>query len=219
MSEHSLRGIVDGTPTTAFEHLNTSSDRASDLPAMLGRNLRRLRTRKGYSLERLATASGVSRAMISQVETAKSVPTMRLLWRLTNALNVELASLLAAQTAPATAVLRRASAKTIEVSGGRFTTRPLFQREARGVEFFEVSIARGHEEQGERRAPGVRAHVVVARGSVAVSVDGAPATALVTGDAMIFAADAEHSYRNIGDADATLYLVFYDPDPHAFDEA
>jgi quercetin dioxygenase-like cupin family protein len=94
----------------------------------------------------------------------------------------------------------------------------LFQREARGVEFFEVSIARGHEEQGERCSPGVRAHAVIVRGTVAISVDDTPATTLNAGDAIVFAADAEHSYRNTGDTTAILYLVLHDPDPRAFED-
>ena len=45
--------------------LNGPSD---DFAPAVGANLRRLRTRRGLSLERLAQASGVSRAMLGQVE-------------------------------------------------------------------------------------------------------------------------------------------------------
>ena len=81
---------------------------AIDLPATVGSNLRRLRARSGYSLERLASVSGVSRGMIGQIETGKSTPTVGLLSRLAEALDVELVSLLVAQQAPTTTILRRA---------------------------------------------------------------------------------------------------------------
>src|SRR5512145_999966 len=42
----------------------------------IGQNLRRLRTKRGLSLERLSKLSSVSRAMLSQVELAQSVPTI-----------------------------------------------------------------------------------------------------------------------------------------------
>jgi transcriptional regulator with XRE-family HTH domain len=183
---------------------------AIDLPATVGSNLRRLRARMGYSLKRLASVSGVSRGMIGQIETGKSIPTVGLLSRLAEALDVELVSLLVAQQAPTTTILRRARAKTIQTSDGRFTARALSKRDTRGVEFFEFSIARAHYEEGDRRAPGVRAHVVVAAGIVAVSIAGEPVVTLAAGDGLIFAADAAHGYHNVGDDEATLYLVLSD---------
>ena len=49
----------------------TASDASSpDLVPILGANLRRLRVKRGLSLERLSKLSGVSRAMLSQVELA-----------------------------------------------------------------------------------------------------------------------------------------------------
>jgi serine O-acetyltransferase len=49
------------------------NDEVAFLPAV-GANLRRLRTRRGLSLERLAHKSGVSRAMLSQVELGRECP-------------------------------------------------------------------------------------------------------------------------------------------------
>ena len=46
-----------------------------DAPAV-GANLRRLRIKRGLSLERLARHSGVSRAMLSQIELGQSAPTI-----------------------------------------------------------------------------------------------------------------------------------------------
>src|SRR4051812_8949451 len=48
--------------------LSAGADPTADLPSVLGKNLKRQRTRRGYSLERLAALSGVSRAMIGQIE-------------------------------------------------------------------------------------------------------------------------------------------------------
>ncbi len=74
-----------------------TSEVATDLPAILGRNLRRLRTRQGHSLERLAKASGVSRAMLGQIENGKSTPTIGLLWKIATALGLPFATLLDSQ--------------------------------------------------------------------------------------------------------------------------
>ena len=56
------------------------SERASVSEAvvcsLVGRNLRRLRRQQRFSLEQLAAHSGVSRAMLGQVEQGKSIPSI-----------------------------------------------------------------------------------------------------------------------------------------------
>ena len=68
------------------------ADRSSALLTIISTNLRRMRTRQGHSLERLANLAGVSRAMLSQIETGKSVPTISLLLKVANALGVPIAA-------------------------------------------------------------------------------------------------------------------------------
>src|SRR5689334_16779324 len=57
-------------------------DTPGDLAPVVGANLRRLRVRRGLSLERLAQRSGVSRAMLSQIELGQSAPTINVLWKI-----------------------------------------------------------------------------------------------------------------------------------------
>ena len=45
-----------------------AAEQSADLAPVVGKNLKRLRTERGLSLERLAQSSGVSRAMLGQVE-------------------------------------------------------------------------------------------------------------------------------------------------------
>ena len=100
---------------------------STELPVILGRNLRRLRTRQGHSLERLAKLSGVSRAMLSQIETGKSAPTISLLWKIATALGIPFATLLDSQKVRGTAVLRREDAKVLGSSDGN-TSRTVADR-------------------------------------------------------------------------------------------
>ena len=87
-----------------------------------GRNLRRLRTRRGYSLDRLAKVSGVSRAMLGQIETGKSSPTLNVLAKIAAALEVSCGSLNIEEDEPTTVLLTRAASKTLSSSDGRFET-------------------------------------------------------------------------------------------------
>ena len=175
---------------------------------MVGRNLRRLRTRRGHSLERLAKLSGVSRAMLGQIETGKSVPTISLLWKVATALDVPFATLVASGEAPGTIVLRRDRAKVLGSSDGRFTSRALFPFDTeRKVEFYELKLAPHHTEDSEAHAPGTHENLVVAQGRAEIVVGKDPPRMLSEGDAIIFEADVPHSYRNLGATEATLYLV------------
>jgi transcriptional regulator with XRE-family HTH domain len=183
-------------------------DPVVDLPLIVGRNLRRLRVRQGLSLERLAKQSGVSRAMLGQIETGKSVPTIGLLWKITIALGVPFASLIATDDARGTLVLRRTNAKLLSSNQGQFTSRALFPFDGeRQVEFYELRLAPLHRENADAHAPGTRENLVVARGAVEItSGSGRPVT-LSEGDAIVFEADVPHSYRNLGTEEALLFLV------------
>lgn len=183
-------------------------DPLADLPLIVGRNLRRLRVRQGHSLERLAKQSGVSRAMLGQIETGKSVPTIGLLWKIAVALGVPFASLIAAEDAGGTLVLRRANAKLLSSNQGQFTSRALFPFDSeRKVEFYELRLAPLHRENADAHAPGTRENLVVARGAVEITSGSGRPVALSEGDAILFEADVPHSYRNLGTEEAILFLV------------
>lgn len=188
--------------------LSSGTDGPVDLPAVLGRNLRRLRTRRGHSLERLARQSGVSRAMLGQIETGKSVPTIALLWKVANALNVPFENLLRDDDPRGVFVLRRADAKLLTSSDGQFSSRALFPFDGgRRVEFYELRIAPLHREAAEPHAPGTRENLFVAKGVVEITAGTEKPTTLSEGDAVLFEADVPHVYRNLVAAEAVLYLV------------
>lgn len=179
-----------------------------DLPVLLGQNLKRLRTRQGHSLERLAKISGVSRAMLSQIETGKSAPTISLLWKIATALGVPFATLLDGQKDNGTVVLRRADAKILASRDGRFTTRALFPFDSeRKVEFYELRLAARHTERADAHAPGTVENIVVAKGEIEIRAGREPPHRLGEGDAIVFEADVPHSYHNLGDQEAMAYLV------------
>jgi len=192
----------------AERDMHESGDVSAELSTILGKNLRRLRTRRGHSLERLAKLSGVSRAMLGQIETGKSTPTINLLWKVATALDVPFANLLAAQAMHGTAVLRRDTAKVLSSSDGRFTSRALFPFEnERRVEFYELRLAPNHREDAEAHAPGTKENLIVAEGAVEISTAKERTMTLAEGDAILFEADVQHSYRNLGSTEAVLYLV------------
>lgn len=183
-------------------------DCADEITVRTGQNLRRLRTRRGYSLDRLAKISGVSRAMLGQIETGKSSPTLSILSKIATALDIPCAALIAERGETSIITVTRAKSKVLSSSEGRFQTRALFPFEGdRKVEFYELRISPHHTESSDAHRHGTVENLVVAQGTVEIIAGKQPPQILGEGDAVIFDADVAHIYRNMTGTEAILYLV------------
>lgn len=201
------------TKTQTMSGADKADDDDADLSLIVGNNLRRLRTRRGHSLERLAKLSGVSRAMLGQIELGRSVPTINLLWKVARALEVPFAALTGGPDLHETTVLRAAEAKVLVSQNGAFRSRALFPFDSqRKVEFYELNLRAGGEEHAEPHSPGTLENLVVTCGRVEIVV-GRQRHRLDVGDAILFEADVPHSYCNVDNTDAVMYLVMTYVDP------
>jgi transcriptional regulator with XRE-family HTH domain len=180
---------------------------ATDLAPVVGGNLRRLRTRRGLSLERLAQISGVSRAMLGQIELGQSAPTINVLWKIARALEVTFSALISARTQSGALVLRASESKILTSKDRSFSSRALFPfDEPRRVEFYELRLAAGSVEEADAHPPGTSENLVVTAGTLEIDVAG-DTHRLETGDSILFEADTPHAYRNPGRVEAVMHLV------------
>jgi transcriptional regulator with XRE-family HTH domain len=180
---------------------------AEGLPPIVGVNLRRLRSKRGLSLERLSQRAGVSRAMLSQIELGRSVPTINLLWKIAQALGVTFSTFLSEQPAQVPVILPARKGQFLTNRAGTFTTRALFPFDGpRRSEFYEIRIDPEVEEPARPQPAGTSENVVVSTGTIEIGVD-RTVYALETGDALLYAADRPHFYRNVGTVPAVLYVV------------
>ncbi len=190
----------------AFGHERALGSSA-DLAPVVGANLRRLRVRRGLSLEKLSRQSGVSRAMLGQIELGQSAPTINVLWKISTALGVPFSGLISSRTQSGVQVLRGEQAKILTSHDGTFSSRALFPfDEPRRVEFYELRLAPRGLERADAHAPGTVENLVVSRGHLEIDLGGATHQ-LSAGDAIVFEADSPHVYRNPGDDEALMYLV------------
>jgi transcriptional regulator with XRE-family HTH domain len=180
---------------------------SNDLTPNVGRNLRRLRTERGLSLEKLSSQSGVSRAMLGQVELSQSAPTINVLWKIAKALDVPFSALISGLQHTGVKVLRASSAKRLMSHDGSFLSRALFPfDEPRRTEFYELKLMPKGLEKADPHASGTTENLVVAKGTVEIEVGG-DKHLLETGDAIVFEADVPHAYRNQATGESILYLV------------
>lgn len=180
---------------------------AEDLMPVVGENLRRLRTSRGLSLDRLAKVSGVSRAMLGQIELGRSAPTITVLWKIARAIDVPFSAFITTPAAPSAVIMRRADAKWLSSKDGRFSSRALFPFDGpRKVEFYELVIGGHTMAESQAHPPGTTENIAVNSGVLEIET-GSRIHRLEAGDALIFEADVPHSYRNPTGEDTVFYLV------------
>lgn len=186
-----------------------------DIGAAVAANLRRLRGEHGMTLEQLSESSGVSRAMLNQIETGKSVPTIATLWKVAAGLHVPFQQLVQVDAGPKSVVLRRRDAKVLFNADGTFSSRALFPYDGgpRASEFYELVLAPGGVERAAAHPRGTMEQIILVRGHATVEVDGL-AHELAERDAISFQADVPHAYINPDPRrEALLYLVMTYAEP------
>jgi transcriptional regulator with XRE-family HTH domain len=180
---------------------------SSDLTPVVGGNLRRLRSQRGLSLEKLSRLSGVSRAMLGQIELGQSAPTINVLWKIASALGVPFSGLISARQEGSVHVLRAGQAKLLTSHDGAFSSRALFPFDSpRRVEFYQLTLRPGAQEKADAHNPGTVENLVVAQGAVEIEADGRREL-LEAGDAIVFEADVPHVYRSRSSSESVMFLV------------
>lgn len=175
-------------------------------------NLQRLRSKRHLSMDALARLTGVSRAMLAQIESGRSVPSIKVLCKIARGLKVSVAAFLDDRAFEGVAVLPAQQSKRLVSASGAFVSRALFPFDlARQTEFYEVRLSALSEEVSEGHGPGVQENLVVAQGVLEVSLN-EERYLLSTGDSILFYADQPHRYRNPADSEAVAFLVVTHPE-------
>jgi transcriptional regulator with XRE-family HTH domain len=208
---HSPLALVRAHGGAGDFHEHTA-DALDVLEQLVGVNLARLRAERQLSLDALARLSGVSRAMLAQIESARSVPSIKVLSKIAAALKVSVSAFLRRHAVNGFEHLPAERAARLVTSNGRYATRALYpDAEPAGAEFHELRIAPLHTETGTLRAPGTTVNLVVSDGTLEVSVH-ERRQLLATGDAIVFDADQPYSLRNPGDTEARAFRVTLNPE-------
>lgn len=194
--------------TTDCRRDDHQDDPESTLSATLGRNLRQLRQKRGFSLERLAKISQVSRAMLGQIETGKSAPTINTVGLIAHALKVSISTLLNGETPPATVVkLQNMSTVLTAAEGSRSARVIAAWRDLSGAEVHEISLTQGCSMGFAPASEGIKKSLIVTAGTLEIEIDGEPAITLSEGDAIIFCANQNHALRSNGSVETRALLV------------
>lgn len=174
----------------------------------LGGRVKQLRTARGWSLEALANASGVSRSMLSQIEREQANPTLAVTLRIAQAFGMTLGELLEMPGATSSVAVVRAEDKAYHYRSDKFvrirTLSPLNLE--KDVELYEVQLQPGGALRSAAHFEGTREFLTVQKGRVRVESAG-DAELLNPGDSANYRADVPHAIVNAGKSEAVVFLV------------
>ncbi|MDQ3721287.1 MAG: XRE family transcriptional regulator [Actinomycetota bacterium] len=177
----------------------------------VGHRVRALREGLDLSLRELATRSGVSAPMLSQVERGETSPTLAVATRIASGLELSLSQLLRLDEGEGVTVVRAAERREGGSSrtGHRYQvlTPPLpGQRAELSEHRLESGATTGGPDDPPMHEPGARETAVVTAGRLRLICDGIVHD-LSEGDAVTFDADLPHHFENPTAGDATLLAV------------
>ena len=175
----------------------------------LGKKVKKLRGDRGWSLEELANASGVSRSMLSEIEREKANPTLTVTFRIARAFGLSLQELLESAEASASKiqVIRASDRAQVYRSDKQCEIRTLSPINLeKDVEFYEVSLHPGGALRSQAHFEGAREFLTVEEGSVCIE-SGTDRDELTKGDSGTYRADVPHAIVNTGKGNALVFLV------------
>jgi transcriptional regulator with XRE-family HTH domain len=169
----------------------------------LADNIKAIRETRGLSQQQIAKAAGIPRATWTHLESGAANPTLAVLVKVANALQVRLDELLAAPRQSA----RHLKADQLPTrQKGQVSIRKLLPESLPGLDLERMVLPPGARMPGVPHTPGTREYLTCERGSVELAVAGERYT-LAEGDVVTFRGDQRHGYHNPGGVTAVAYSV------------
>ena len=167
----------------------------------LADNIKGIREARGLSQQQIAKAAGIPRATWTHLESGAANPTLAVLIKVANALQVRLDELLAPARQPAR-LLRADELPTRQ--RGDIAIRKLLPEPLPGLDLERMVLPPGARMAGVPHTPGTREYLTCERGKVELAVAG-ERYVLSEGDVVSFRGDQRHAYHNPGTTQAVAY--------------
>lgn len=175
----------------------------SQFKQQIAKRLKGIRKQRKLSLDATAKITGVSKAMLGQIEREESSPTISKLWQIATGLEVSFSSFFSSPSSPDRAHITFSDASGMQIR----TVFPYWQDT--GIEVLDVYLADYHEQVSLPHSVGVIEHVIVLEGELELFFDG-EWHLLTKGDHVRFHADQRHIYK-AHSADVTFQNIISYP--------
>jgi quercetin dioxygenase-like cupin family protein len=172
----------------------------------VGKKIKKVRTAKKLSYETLANETGFSVDFIKQVEAGKITPPVGSLLQISRALEIDSGDLLKEDEDRMQDRIKAYTKRTDNYAYQTLTP----GAENKHLKAFRVRIDAGKDHEGVSYNHAGEEFVYVLEGKVEVVV-GEHVNSLGPGDSLHFNSGIQHLLKNVGDEDAELIVVIYNP--------
>lgn len=169
----------------------------------LAATLKNLRQERAWSLSKLAEETGVSKAMLGQIERNESSPTVATLWKIATGLNVPFSVFITPAEAD--------GEQSFDPQQQAMVVTPIFPWDPElCFDHFSITLAPGALSESTPHEKGVIEHVVVIGGQLDMCIQG-KWRRLEVGEGLRFAGDLPHAYRNSGEQTVHFHSIIHYP--------
>jgi len=178
-------------------------------PPLIGKNIQKFRASRNLTLNVLSERSGVSKAMLSQIESDKVNPTVATVWKIARGLGVDLQDLLSVGAIPKRKFMvnRSDNSVSLESEDHGVTIKVLSPLDmVDDLEIYILSFDPKSSLPSEPHYPGTEEYLTVVKGSVKVTAGG-NTTDLHKGDFLAYHSDIEHIIANVSSSAAIVHMV------------
>jgi transcriptional regulator with XRE-family HTH domain len=181
---------------------------AEPLSQLVCDRVRSLRKSKGWTLEQLASLSGVSRSMLSQIERGAASPTLGVAFRIAQAFGMTLGDLVESpQPRQRIDLIRAADRGYLFRDDEQCRIRTLSPLHLeKEVEFYELTLKIGGSLVSSPHVAGTREFLAIEEGSVRLA-SAEETVEMQVGDSAHYPADVPHRIDNTGVGEAVAFLV------------
>ncbi|NGP44769.1 helix-turn-helix domain-containing protein [Bacillaceae bacterium SIJ1] len=174
---------------------------------VIAHNLAHIRKKRGLSLDKVAELTGVSKAMLAQIEHGKSNPTVTTLWKIANGLQVSFSTFLKEADGPIIEKINIDQLKPIvDDDDGYFVYSVFPYHPEKKFEMYAVKLYPGYEHQSEKHLG--EEHLLVQQGQLTLELQGEQMT-FTDNDMIRFPANTRHRYMNTSNELVRFFVLLY----------
>ena len=177
-----------------------------DPTSNIGTVLKKVRVERGLTLEDTSNLTGVSKAMLGQIERGESNPTISILWKISTGLRISFSELLGSESNNYDPISIE-DIEPVNESDGKMILYNVFPfNPISGFEYFYIKLLPGARHVSTPHQDSTDEHIVVTKGTLVLIVED-QTFELASPSAIMFKSNKNHTYSNPYDTEVIFQNI------------